>query len=242
MIIGVTDEPPALVDHWVETVKPIYPIVSMENGELEEFLGVKFFPTGAVVTPEGTLLYSGSAGGTSGPLDEALDDAAKGALLPKAFSKVQKKIDAGDRSGAYAELVKLLDAPKSKLDEAEQATGRRWRTWIEDTTNAELAEAKLKLEEGWVYKAWVPAEPLAESKVEFPATPDARALLEQLEEVEEFKDEMKGGEMYAEAAALSRSKNTREDALELLDKIAKKYADRKIGAHAAKAAEDLRAR
>jgi hypothetical protein len=239
VIIGVTDEPPALVDRWVADVEAIYPIVSTDGSELEEFLGVKGFPTAAVVSPQGVLSFAGF-GSYQGPLDEALDEAEKGALLPKVFSKAQKKLDAGDRDGAYVEFVKLLDAPKSKLDEAETAVGKRWRTWIEESTAAEVAEGQQLLEEGWVYKAWHKAEPLAKSKAGYPATQDAQALLEQVEAVEDFKDEMKGGELYAEADQLSRSKSTREDALELLGKIVKKYEGLRIATHASEAIEELR--
>ena len=54
----MTDESPDLVDKWVKQYKPSYPIVILKSGKFEDFLGVKFFPTAAVIAPDGKLLYS----------------------------------------------------------------------------------------------------------------------------------------------------------------------------------------
>jgi len=36
----VTDEKTALVDKWVADLEPTYPIVILENGDFESFIGV----------------------------------------------------------------------------------------------------------------------------------------------------------------------------------------------------------
>lgn len=229
MIIGVTDEPPELVDEFVKTYEPSYPIVITKDRTLEQHLGVKGFPTAAVVEPSGKITWKDHFG-----YDDALDTAHKSAdkvpLVPKTFAKVHKEIMAQDLPGAYGELVKVLD--KGRLDESDQAFGDRARAWLEGEASSALARGTALVEDGWVWRAVNMVEPFTKGKTPFPNQQELETFIETEQARKGFKDEMKAGEMYAEANALARSKRTVKDGIELFDKLVKKYDDTAIAAHA----------
>ncbi|MCZ6596803.1 MAG: hypothetical protein O7B99_04120, partial [Planctomycetota bacterium] len=77
VVIGVTDEDPALVDKFVQKFKPTYPIVILKSNDFEGFLGVEYFPYGAVIAPDGTLSFSGRAYDMGGAVGKAMSKAKK---------------------------------------------------------------------------------------------------------------------------------------------------------------------
>ena len=140
MIIGVTDEKVSLVDKWVAENKPDYPIVILEDGTLEDALGVAFFPTAAVVDPDGIIIFSGSAGAYSSPLEKALKSATKGSVIPMVFAKFTKELKAGETGKAYDIVVGMVES--GKLDGAELGWGRKLQTWLESEAESALVRKR----------------------------------------------------------------------------------------------------
>ena len=216
----MTDEPSDLVDSWVAKNKPSYPIAILKDKKFEDFLGVRFFPTGAVIDPEGKLLYAGSVGELSGPLGDAMSEAEKGPLYPKVLAKAVKYLRAGDLDKSYGELLKLLES--GKVEEADLAAVTRFREYLEGLAAAALQDGKKLFDEGFVLRSVREIEPYAESQPPFPATAECRAFLTRLEELPAFKAEMRGGELYAEAEALKDSMEF-TDAVKAYKSVYKKY-------------------
>jgi hypothetical protein len=215
----VTDEEPELVEKWILKSKAAYPIVILENRDFESFLNVKGFPTAAVIGPEGTLDWVGSAGATSGPVSKALSGAKKGSIWPKKLSKVAKLMGAGDYAKSYAEIRKLVEG--GKLAEGEELEmGRMFQAYLEDQAAAGLAAGRAAQEAGRVYEAVQAVERFVAAKPAFPATADCKALLAELKAMPTFKKEMKGGAMMKEAAALVGEREYTE-AVELYLKVMK---------------------
>ncbi|MEM7307497.1 MAG: hypothetical protein AAF682_12540 [Planctomycetota bacterium] len=232
----MTDEAPALVDKWVEQKKPTYPIVSLKDPAFEDFLEVGFFPTAAVIRPDGTLAYSGSAGMTAGPLGDAMKKAKKGSMWPKSLSKVAKLMQDGKYDKSYAELLKLVEG--EKVPEEDQPTAELFQGYLEGLSTTALEDGKSFQEAGNVYLAVRSIEYYAESKVAFPATEDCVKLLEELEAIPEFKKEMKGGEIFADAKLLEDD-NDFVEAIKGYKSILKKCKETKIAGLAREAAEKL---
>lgn len=220
MIIGVTDEPPSLVDAWVRDNEPAYPIVSLKPGNaLEQHLQIEGFPTAAVIAPDGKITYKDHFD-YDDALEAAHDDAEKVPLWPKAFKRVHKEVLDQDLPAAYAQLGKVLD---KRLDDDERAFGERARAWLEAQAAEALAAARSAVESGDVYTAEQLVEPFVDGKQPFPEHQEMESFLEELEERPHYKDELRAGEMFAEARVLARSKRTVEDAIELLDKLVARY-------------------
>lgn len=232
----MTDEPPSLVDAWVRKHRPAYPIVCLKDRALEEFLGVQFFPTAAVIAPDGKLLYSGSAGSVGGPLGKALDEAEKGPLFPKAFEKACALMRAEAWDESYAVLLELIE--KGRLEDAERETAARLQAYLEELAAGALAQATKLLDEGRVLHALESVQVFAEADPPFPATADCAALLERIEAVPELKKELAGGKLLQKAEAL-------EEELEFLDafkayrSIIKKYRGTRVAVLAEERARAL---
>lgn len=235
MVIGVTDESPALVDAWVAKNKPSYPVVILKSGKFESFLGVQFFPTGAVIAPDGKLLYSGSAGMVSGPLGDAMSKAEKGSAFPKCLAKASKYMRENQLAESYAEVLELLEGT---LDDADRPFVERFKTYLKAQASDALSDGKALVEAGYVYEALNRVEDFAEAEPAFPATPDCRALVTSLRELPEFKDEMKGGEKLLEARQ-HEDAGEYEDAVKVYKAVYKKYDGTRIAANAREAARDL---
>ena len=170
MVIGVTDEPPELVDAWIAANRPSYPVVSLADRAFETFLNVRFFPTAAVIGPDGKLLYSGSASTVQGALAKAMADAEKGGLYGKRLRKVVELMREGELARSYAELRELVERDKLKDDESRRQAGEL-RTHLEASAADALARARAFEEEGWIYRAFLAIDGIAGADPPFPATP-----------------------------------------------------------------------
>jgi hypothetical protein len=236
VVIGVTDEPPELVDGWVEAVKAEFPIAALANKEFERFLEVGFFPTAAVISPDGTLAYSGSAGMISGPLDKAMSKAEKGSIWPKKLSKVVSTLSKGDENKAYGALLKLIEG--GKLDEETQSSADFIKEYLEGRAESALKSAETQTGRNFILKAVRVLEPYAEASPPYPATPKCVAMIEKLEAMPTYKKEIKGGEKVLEAEEVEGEGDFTE-AFEIYKSVTKKYEGTKIADLARTRAEVL---
>ena len=236
MVIGVTDEAVSTVDSWFAKAQPRYPIVILEDKSFEKALGVKFFPTGAVMSPEGRITYSGSAGGTGPHLKEALKEAEKSPLFPKELAKVRKAMAAGDLGLAWEQSVALHD--KAAGDPELLAWVERFGMTLDQHARDKLEAARAEEMRGLDYKAVALLEEIVEVDTPFACTEEASTWLNALVSREGYRDEMKGGALYEKAEAVEREREY-TDAAKAFLKIDKKYPQSRIGAAARRRAEAL---
>lgn len=236
VIIGVTDEPPSLVDKWVAKYEPEYPLVSLKTDDLERFLDVGFFPTAAVIDPDGTLAFSGSTRDLRDPLETALKTAKKGPIFPKAFLKVNALIAGGSYDKSYAELLKLID--KGKLSDDERQVADMLKSYLESLAARAHESAKELFAQGFAYEAVQVVRPYAVADPGFPASQECAAFLKQVEEMSDYKGEMKGGELYLEAKEKEEEYDF-SDAVKTYRTVFKKFGGTRIAENAMKRAREL---
>ena len=233
MIIGVTDEGPELVDGWVADVKPDFPIVILKDKALEDKIGVKFFPTAAVVGPGLKMTYSGSSRDYAEPLEAALKDSDHASLYPKSISKVRKAWGAGETIKAYVEACKVADSGK---DETGWAV--RFRDFIASEANNALQQAEQLSIDGFVLDAEEAVEPFHAKNNSLPNAADTAKFLKELSADKLYKKEIKGGKLYREAQALAAGYEYTEATL-AYKAVMKKYKGTRIADHGASSARKL---
>lgn len=235
MLIGVTDEEPAVVEAWLKRMKPTYPI-AITRGAFERQINVPHFPYSAVIGPDGKIAFAGNAGMGEGALDEAMARSKKQPLWPKSLAKINKLM-LGDAIKAYAELRKLVDG--GKVAEEDRPHVETFVAYLEGQAQAALEEARTLRDKGFVAKAVRRVEPYATATPPFPATADGQALLKELQALPDFKKELSGGEAYLAAEELEGEKEFL-DAFEAYKSLAKKFAGTRIAENARAQAERIR--
>lgn len=221
----MTDEEVGVVDKWFGKARASYPIVILKGGAFENFLGVKHFPWGAVIGPDGTLSFTGDADGTSSPLSAAMSKADKDPLWPKKLDKAAKLLSAEQLGPAYAEVLALQAS--GKLTEEEAEATKLFQSYLEGRAANALAKARNDATGGFVYGAVKGLAPFTAPTPTFPVTADVQAFLKELEALPTYAQEMKAGPTFAEAQALEdESKFT--EAFEGYKGLVKKFAGAKI--------------
>ncbi len=234
LVIGVTNESLELVDAWVAKMKPTYPIVVVQGDGFDQALGVKGFPTAGVVDPAGILTYAGYSPETA--FSAAAKEATKGSIYPKSLDKIRKSLKAGDLSKGYGDL--LSTQAGGKVSEEDTEWFNNFKVWIEETVATDVRLGAAELEGGRIYSAVTLVEAVAEADPPFPTTADAKALMEKMTAMPDFKKEMKGGQLFEQAVALAKEQ-AYTDAVKKYASIGKKYKDTLIGEAASKAAAEL---
>jgi len=243
VIIGVTDEKESLVDAWVKKHKPTFPIAILADDSFEKAIGVKGFPTVAVIEPGSKLAYAGYLGKEKEPLKQAIAASDQKPLFPERLDETRRLLQEGTLTEAYVAAIKANGFEDH--DESQAVWTRAFRKYVEDKAAELLTKANKAVEDGVIYRAVDLATPIAESKVAFPATPKAKELLASLSALETYKDELKGGAAFEKAAEKEREGDY-FDAAKAYLKISKKrsWADTKIAqaalARAKKLAEEGR--
>ena len=232
----MTDEEPELVDAWFDENRPTYPIAVLANTDFEDFIGVEFFPTAAVIDPEGLLRYSGSAGTVQGPLKEALSKATKGTVHPKALAKAMTALRRQEIEKSYAEVGKVLG--DDGLEDETRAAAEALRLHLEEIATAALERARALEEEGFLLDAHERAALFSGAKSPFPTAAEGRAFMEALEASPGWKDEVKGGKLFRQARE-SEAAGEYMDAIGTYKKILKRHAGSRIAENARARAEEV---
>lgn len=231
----MTDESPELVQKWLASAKPTYPI-AITKGGFENFIKVPHFPYCAVIGPDGNLSYAGDVGMEEGELEAGLGKSKKEPLWPKTLAKVTKLM-MGDPVKAYADLKKLLEG--GKVTELEKPHVDGFVAYLEGRAKGALDEAKGFRDKGQILKAVRKVEGFAAALPAFPTSADSSALLKELQALPEFKKELAGGEAYLAAEKLEEDEEYL-DAFEGYKGIAKKFAGTKIAENAKAKAEHIK--
>lgn len=224
------------MDRWMAKHRPAYPIVIVKGNAFDETVGVKFFPTAVVMDPEGVITYSGSAGAKEKPLGQALEDADRGPLFPRAFDDALEALVDGEYGASYAEVLELIE--KGKLDEREAALAAAFRGHLEGLAASAPARGRAELEEGLVHRAERAVLPFAGGEPAFPASPDCAAFLEEVRALPDFERELAAGKVYDEAAAHADAQEYL-DAVKTYKRLLRRFEGTKVAAAGRAQAEEL---
>jgi hypothetical protein len=220
-----------VVDKWYASKKKTgYPIVILD-GQLEKVLGVPHFPFTGVIDPDGNLSYAGDS--PEGAIKKGMKNAKPGSMWPKKLASAATLLRNGKLGEAWAELQGMKG-----LDDREKTVHDKFTTYISEASADTVKTAQDLLKKDMVYAAMQKVEGVANAKPELPATPDAVKLVGEIKAVPNFDNEMKGGELYADALE-KESQEAYLEAVNLLKSVIKKAEGTKIADVAQKRAQDL---
>jgi peroxiredoxin len=243
VVIGVTDEEPEVVAHWVRKHAPSYPVVTLKGQEFEHALGGRGgYPIEAVIDPEGTLTCSTALaeGGFESPLAAALARALAEPLWPKKLTAAIERIRDGQVGAAWAEVDDALAATPAGPG---RATAEKLRAQIETLAQEVEADARRLFDEGRWFEAKRTMSTLI-GKSGRPALPNAPSCAKFLADLGASADvdaELRAGPAFVAAYELELERDF-SAAIESYRACAKQNARLKIGAAAQKRADDLIAR
>lgn len=230
----MTDEKVDVVDKWVASKKKTgYPIVIL-NGELEKLLGVPGYPYNGVLDPDGNISYAGSS--PESALKKAKGAAKPGSIWPKKLLSAAGSLRNGKLAEAWAELQTLKTA--SGLDDHEKQLQERFSAYVSEESNSTVKAGEDLFKQDMVYAAVSKVEPIANAKPALPATEAAAKLLSEWKALPTYDAEMKGGELFATAAAKEEAQDY-VAAVNGYKDVIKKSEGTKIAGAATKKAEGL---
>lgn len=230
----MTDEAVDVVDKWIATKKKTgYPIVIL-NGDLEKVLGVPHFPYSGVMDPDGKISYAGDS--PESALKKAKAAAKPGSIWPKKLLTAATLLRNGKLGEAWAELQTLKSA--GSLDEREKLVHEKFSTYVTEQSGAAVKAGEDLFKKDRVYAAVMRVQAIAEAKPALPATEDAAKLLAEWKALPTYELEMKGGELFAAAAAKEEAQDY-VAAVNGYKDVIKKSEGSKIAGVATKQAEGL---
>jgi len=230
----VTDEALDVVEKWYATKKKtIFPLV-IDHGGLEKMIDVPHFPYSGVIDPSGNLIYAGDS--PESALKKAMATAKPGSIWPKKVANTAALIRNGKLVDAWADLQSVKTG--GALDEKEQAAFDRLAAYLTEVTSGAVKSADELAKANMVRDATLKLEAIAGAKPALPCTPDAQKLLAELKALPTYDDEIKGGELFAAAAAKEDARDYLGAALGYRD-VARKFEKSKIAGVAMEHAKDL---
>ena len=125
-----------------------------------------------------------------------------------------------------------------KLVEEDHKKAVEIRAYLEGLAANSLAEGRTLLEQGFAHRALEGTADFRGAKPPFPSEADIQKLVEEIEALPSFKNEVKGGEIFAEAEELE-GEGEFTKAFEQYKTVVKTCADAKIVVPARAAAERL---
>lgn len=121
VVVGVSDETQELLDKYMADHDISYAVARLEKSEFESAIGVSGFPTAAIISPDGELVWTGHPASSDGELSKWAKLSKRTALLPEELSDVEKLLDKEDNGKAYQELLALQQAGKLSEEAASLA-------------------------------------------------------------------------------------------------------------------------
>jgi hypothetical protein len=233
VVISVTDEKEELVDQYMKEMNVTHPVVILPDGALEKVIGVSGFPTSGVFF-DNELQWSGHPSSSHGAVEKAMKGATKGGPYPKKLSKAFKLMDQGRAIDAMAELEKVTP----KLDEKDAAWAGRYKAYLMDQGAKAFAKATESIDQGFYFRATQLVDPYLGKVSPYDGAAEMEQRLLMLQEEKNYKKEISGGKLYAEAKELEGAKEYLE-AVKTYRSAMKKGKGAKIEAHAYDAARAL---
>ena len=228
VLIGVTNEPLDVVTEWVRLRKPTFPIAVVTGTKFDVALGVKAFPSGAVIDPTGKIAYTGFEPASAAA--KAQSQAVKGSIWPPVFAKAIERLRARDLGSSFSELARL---GASDLSPREASARERLSQYVQSEASDALSRARESAARGEIRAAVRAIESIASADPPLSATAAAAAFSKELRAMPNFDAEMEGGALYASAVAAAEAKLFL-DAVNAFRAIVQKFPGSKIAELAAR--------
>lgn len=213
----MSNEGASLLERHIEKMNIQYPIASVKGEDADRIYGVKGFPSGALLDPDGVVIWMGHPGSVPRALIE--EQLGRTAFLPRLEAKEHKKFDKliGDRDygKAHAAIVKQLEkGPDEALEKA--------KADLEALLERRLADAKAALEGGDPARAHRLYEEVAGLYKGHDAEKPAREAAKAIEKDPEAKDELEAADRMEKGDEAQRLGDF-EKAAKLYEGVVGKY-------------------
>lgn len=235
MVIGVSDEEYDLIDKYVADKGVEFPVARLASGAFEEAIGVKGFPTSAIIDPSGEIVWSGHPAQADGPLGSHVKRSKRTPLLPASLSHVEKLLDKEDYAAAYRELKQLRD----ELAQEDAADADALIGYIESQAERLWTKGAGYEEHGDYYTAYLAYSELADRFEGVGRFEEARAKVEAFEADDEIARELKGGAHFAKALE-QEEKGDFDKAYKTYKTIASRYKGLRVAGRAAVRMSELK--
>ncbi len=227
VVVGVTNEAESMVVKDVEKSKMAHPIVMISGEETDRVYGINGYPSGFLIDPSGTIVWSGHPGNLDkDELRAMVEKLGLPPALPAEFKDIDELL-AGNKLGkAHTALTKaLVKAP----DSGELKTALEFVT---KSLEARLAEAKAHLDNsefGEALRVWTEVSLRYEGA---PGIEAAKAGIDALKKDKTAVEDLAAAEKLKDAVELWR-KGDLDKALKAYATVARKYPDTATGKRAA---------
>ena len=215
-----------MIERHIEKMNIQYPIASVKGEDADRIYGVKGFPSGALVDPDGVVIWTGHP--ASVPRDLIEEHLGRTAFLPRLEAKEHKKFDKLIADGAYgkahAAILKQLEkGPDEALDQA--------RKDIEALLERRLGDAEAALEAGDPARAHGLYESIARLYKGHAAEKAAKERAKTIEKDPEAKAELEAADKISKGDE-AQDAGDFEKAAKVYTGIVKKYPGTKAAARA----------
>jgi tetratricopeptide (TPR) repeat protein len=222
----VSNEGSSLLERHIEKMNIQYPIASVKGEDADRIYGVKGFPSGALLDPDGVVIWTGHPASVPRALIE--EQLGRTAFLPRLEAKEHKKVDKliGDREygKAHAAIVKQLEKGADEVLEKAQAD-------IEALLARRLEEAKAAQEGGDLARAHRLYEEVSELFKGHDAEKPAKEAAKAIEKDPAAKDELDAADRMAKGDEAQREGDF-EKAAKLYEGVVSKYPETKAAERA----------
>jgi hypothetical protein len=229
--LGVTNEERALVDEFVSTLKPTYPIV-IEGGDSMQAYGGSGFPSSFLIAPDGKIAWAGHPGAVSTDLIEDLLTHAKlFPDLPPPLVPIRKSMEKGKLHEAAEALAK--QKADGKLSEEELPWADKLQGWLDWNRDSVTKRAAKAVEAGDFYTAWLAYETTAKRWKGAECAKEAEAAAKELLADKDKKAEIDAGKKLEKITRRLGDASPKKAIKQLEAMTTKKYADTVAGKRAA---------
>jgi hypothetical protein len=236
VVVGVTDEAEGLVKKFIESNGVKYPICIVQGGATDDAYGVKGFPHGALVAPDGTIAEIGHpAGFSESKIEELLAKAVFIPPLPAKYGAINAEIAKKNFGKAFQAIEKeLAKGDDPELEKAKAA--------IEKLAGERIADAEAKAKEGEYADGAATLDETAKQWKGMPAAEEASRKLKEWKADKTIAAQIKAGDDLKKADALAKLEDpgAKKKAYGIYSDIAKKLPGTRIGERAKEAAERLK--
>jgi len=256
VVVGVTNEPEAMVKSYIEANGVQYPIAIEKSFSSFNKLGVSGFPHAFLIDTKGKIVWEGHPGQLANSNLEKVLAGARPPVIPEPLRPAQKSLDK-EEFGKALEILKKIVAETKMSDEHKAAADLMiasiesdakslYETSIAQLEKKEYFEALAGLERvginyGGVYKTDEALTKAKEIRADAALKPelDAGARLAEGRRIEENKDYAKAVQVYREVASKYKGTQAAESATKAVeavkpmvgfDKDCKACAERKTSA------------
>lgn len=230
MVVGVTNEPKALVEKAIEKKRMKFPVAMVKTAEEQPF-AIEGFPTSFLIDVDGTILWKGHPGGFEREFGiKRLDKVLAGAhTLPDVphnyVQSVARHVERRAFGKAHGAILKALGRYP------EDPSLKAFVEKIESIVSVKVAHAEELLDAGEYGLAMVEYEQLLAQFKGVPGTEEVKESVAALKKNKSARDDLAAAAKWASAREIWR-KGKFDKALSSMRSIAKSYPSTPTGERA----------